>query len=180
MGQELAFPPSCHPEQENTPWGCFRVELSKICNRLLIFESQNAVRVLRICERYFFARRSRTACALPWVGFDFANNTQLFASLRMTRAGALLRIPPIYPPFFGVAFTRASHRSRARVSFLWRRQLQKHSPLESYLQADWTTKWWVRFILRTLRHPSGLAPLSRPATSPRGETVFPYPMGRTT
>ena len=42
--------PSCHPEQENTPCGCFRVELSKICNKLLIFESQNAVRVLRIYE----------------------------------------------------------------------------------------------------------------------------------
>ena len=157
----------------------------------------------------------------------------------MTRAGALLSIPQIYPPFAGKALARfgegaakreppcrvprllpvgrpcflilwagrlrivqsgfmgtsstaprspfpsgegfrASHRSRARVSPIWRGQLQKHSPLERYLQADWTTKWWVRFILRTLRHPSGLAPLSRPATSPRGETVFPYPMGRTT
>ena len=29
---------------------CFRFELSKICNELLIFESQNAVSVLRIYE----------------------------------------------------------------------------------------------------------------------------------
>ncbi len=35
--------------------GYFRVELSKICNELLIFESQNAVSVLRIPERYGYA-----------------------------------------------------------------------------------------------------------------------------
>ena len=34
--------PECHPERQNTPCGCFGVELSKICNELLIFESQNA------------------------------------------------------------------------------------------------------------------------------------------
>ena len=47
---EKAKIPSCHPEQANTPCGCLRVELSKICNKLLIFERQNAVRVLRIYE----------------------------------------------------------------------------------------------------------------------------------
>ncbi len=36
----------------NTPVWVFRVELSKICNELLIFETQNAVSVLRISERY--------------------------------------------------------------------------------------------------------------------------------
>ena len=43
--------PECHPERQNTPCGCFGVELSKICNELLIFESQNAESVLRISKQ---------------------------------------------------------------------------------------------------------------------------------
>ena len=57
------IPPSCHPEQATTPCGCLRVELSKICNKLLIFESQNACSVLRIYE----GRRAREIrTALPF------------------------------------------------------------------------------------------------------------------
>ena len=52
--------PECHSDaeypscvilsRENIPADVFEVELSKICNKLLIFESQNAVSVLRISD----------------------------------------------------------------------------------------------------------------------------------
>ena len=38
----------CHPERSKQLIIVCKVELSKICNELLIFESQNAVSVLRI------------------------------------------------------------------------------------------------------------------------------------
>ena len=41
-------PPRVILSKQTPLCGCLRVELSKICNELLIFESQNAVRVLRI------------------------------------------------------------------------------------------------------------------------------------
>ena len=41
-------PPSVILSDKTPRCGCFGVELSKICNKLLIFESQNAASVLRI------------------------------------------------------------------------------------------------------------------------------------
>ena len=83
--------PSCHPEQENTPCGCFRVELSKICNKLLIFESQNAASVLRIYEGGCIAPVD-PALRAPSLGSGstsqhFAARCEIIAPLRMTRAG---------------------------------------------------------------------------------------------
>ena len=94
----------------------FAVELSKICNNLQIFESQNANQrfedlrtVFSISLLLFYIEQtlSRSRFALfalapsLTVGFDFANNTQLFAPLRMTHRG----VHPFALPLIGVAFT---------------------------------------------------------------------------
>ena len=58
--------PLCVILSKKTPLrGCFRVELSKIHNKLRIFESQNAVSVLRIYKGGKISRpRSRLAALL--------------------------------------------------------------------------------------------------------------------
>ena len=47
----VGFPLSVILSDKTPRCGCFGVELSKICNELLIFESQNAASVLRISEQ---------------------------------------------------------------------------------------------------------------------------------
>ena len=58
-------PPRVILSKQTPLCGCLRVELSKICNKLLIFESQNAVRVLRIYEGDVVLVRSERLCRSP-------------------------------------------------------------------------------------------------------------------